>query len=483
MLDEMETRLGEIESELRTMHTEAGDTPFTEEQQTRWDSLETELADTRTKVEEARAALERRRETVRALADKPRHTESGDGATGAPKSPEFMRKVEPFDGREVRSLTRMEARDRGLKVLEDKDSVRHLGDDQVEKAYRVLRTQNSDTDGGQVGALMLLTENENYRSAFTKLVTQPNPVLSADEARAVNDYREYRAMSGGTDASGGYGVPVLIDPAIILTAQGSLNPFRRVSRVETITTDEWKGVSSAGVSWSYDTEASAVSDDSPTLAQPTVAVHEARGFIPYSIRVGQDYPGFASEMSALLMAGYDELQAQVFATGTGTNQPFGILTALDANTNVEVVVTTDGAFGGVDINKVWGALPDRYKANSTWMMNHDVGNEIATFANSNNLSFYTVDLTGVIEKIRNRPIEFSSYFPDFTGTTGASNILVVGDFRNYLIADRVGMTVELIPHLFDQSTGRPTGQRGWYAYARNGADSINDLGFRLLQNQ
>ena len=32
----------------------------------------------------------------------------------------------------------------------------------------------------------------------------------------------------------------------------------------------------------------------------------ARGFIPYSIEVGQDYPGFASEMSQLLAEGYDE---------------------------------------------------------------------------------------------------------------------------------------------------------------------------------
>jgi hypothetical protein len=28
----------------------------------------------------------------------------------------------------------------------------------------------------------------------------------------------------------------------------------------------------------------------------------------------------------------------------------------------------------------------------------------------------------------------------------------------------------------------PTGQRGWFAYARIGANSVNDLGFRLLVN-
>jgi len=71
---------------------------------------------------------------------------------------------------------------------------------------------------------------------------------------------------------------------------------------------------------------------------------------------------------------------------------------------------------------------------------------------------------------------------DFTSTTGAANLLVLGDFQNYLVAQRAGMNVELVPHLLG-SNRRPSGQRGWYAWARVGADSINDLAFRLLQNQ
>lgn len=381
---------------------------------------------------------------------------------------------------DVRRIGFGEARDRALRVLDTKDATRHLHSSQVDKLDRLVRQRTANCDGAVIARRMLVTESDAYRSAFMKATTQVTPAFTADEARALE---EFRAMSIGTDASGGYGVPVLIDPTIILTSQGSLNPFRAISRVETITNDEWKGVSSAGVSWSYDGEASAVSDDSPTLAQPTVTAHKAQGFIPYSIEVGQDYPGFAAEMARLLAEGYDELQASAFATGSGSSQPYGILTALDANTNVELAVTTDGSFGGVDVNAAWGALPDRWKQNATWVMNHDVGNEVATFGNSNNLSFVTVDLTGVLQTIRNRPVEYSSYFPTFTGTTAARNILVVGDFRNYLIAERAGMTVELVPHLFDVTNNRPTGQRGWFAWARHGADSINDLGFILLQNQ
>ena len=37
------------------------------------------------------------------------------------------------------------------------------------------------------------------------------------------------------------------------------------------------------------------------------------------------------------------------------------------------------------------------------------------------------------------------------------------DFENYVIADRLGMTVEFIPHLFGTANQRPTGQRGLLA--------------------
>ena len=45
-------------------------------------------------------------------------------------------------------------------------------------------------------------------------------------------YNEYRAMSEGTTTAGGFGIPVFIDPSIIMTAQGSENPFlsHRASR-------------------------------------------------------------------------------------------------------------------------------------------------------------------------------------------------------------------------------------------------------------
>lgn len=462
----LRARLDEIETERREIHEAAGEGALNDEQQARWDALDTEATEV-----EARIAEEEEKE---ARAQRVAESRAKWGSLHVETKPEAV------DLGNVRALSPVAARDQAMRTLDDRESTRHMSDDQKAKVERLLRTRTDDLDGSLIARRLIVSESDAYRSAFMKAMTSPTPAFTPEEARAVN---EMRAMSIGTDTAGGFGVPVLIDPTIILTAQGSLNPFRRIARQVTITTDAWKGVSSAGVSWSYDSEASAVSDDSPSLAQPSVTVHTARGFIPYSIEVGQDYPSFAEEMGQLLAEGYDELQAEKFAIGSGSGEPFGILTALDANTNVEVVTTTDGSFSGADINKVWAALPDRYKSNATWVMSHAVGNDVATFGNGNNLSFLTVDLTGEVETLRRRPVEYSSYFPGSLSTTGAANILVVGDFRNFLIVDRAGMSVELVPHLFDTTNNRPTGQRGWFAWARNGSDSINDLGFRLLQNQ
>lgn len=397
----------------------------------------------------------------------------------APKGPTFIRKADAPTLGEVRSLTRMQARDAAMRTIEDQPSYM-VTDENRAHLERLVNTRTADTDGDAIARRLLLTENPAYRSAWMKGITQAAPAFTNDEARALDEFR----AASLSDAAGGFGVPVLIDPTIILTSGASDAPIVSLSRVVTITNDEWKGVSSTGVTWSWDAEATAVSDDAPTLAQPTVTTFKGAGFIPYSIEVGMDYPGFAAEMSALLAQGYIDLLAAATATGNGSTAPFGIFTALDANTNVEVVVTTDGAFGAVDIDKVWAALPERYRSRATWVMNVDVENEIRAFGSGTATSRFTVDQTaGGISRLNGRPVVLTDYAPTFTGTTGASNILVVGDFSNYLIAQRAGMNVELVPHLFDVTNNRPTGSRGWYAWARLGADSVNDLGFRLLQNQ
>jgi HK97 family phage major capsid protein len=460
-VDVLRARLNALDTELRSINTEAGDAALNEDQQTRWDSSFTE----RDAVVADIAAAEEAEARAAKVAEQRAKFQSLTIGTVVPDDQDVA----------IRSLTVGQARDRAMKRLEKSESVSRLAPEQMDRVARLINTRSRQTDGDKIARALLATETDAYRSAFMKGVTQASPVFTPEEARAV---LEARAASL-TDSAGGYGVPVTLDSSIVLTGQQYLNPFRRISRQVTITSDVWQGVSSAGVSWSFDSEGAAVSDDAPTLANPSITPAQARGFIPYSIQIGEDYPSFAAEFGTLLMEGYEYLQATAFATGS--SGVVGIFTALDANTNVEVIPTTDGTFTATDIDKVWTALPDRAKANATWLMSSDVASYIAAWGDA--YGGRTVDLAGVPTTLRGAALAIASGAPDFSGTTGAANILVVGDFRNYVIVDRAGMSVEYIPHLFDVTNNMPTGQRGLFAHARVGADSIDDTAFRLLQNQ
>lgn len=386
---------------------------------------------------------------------------------------------------DIRRLSVPEARDRALRVLDDRNASARLRSDEKDEVERQIRTS---TD---IARRVLVTENENYRSAWLKMVTKPQGAmyLTEDERKAMMAWDEYRAGSEGTTTAGGFGIPVFIDPSIILTAQGSENPFLQLARQVDVNTNVWKGVSSAGVTWSFDAEASAVSDDMATLAQPMVSVYMARGFIPFSIELGQDYPGFASEMQTLLSAGYDELLVDKFTRGSGTGEPKGILTCLSANTNVRVRVSTQGAISSVDPYNLWQAIPQRNRRKASWLMNVTLNNAIRQLGTANVYHASTVTLPeGWADSLFQKGVFESPYMPNLTATTTATEgYVIAGDFSNYVIARRGGMSVELIPQIFQQATagsayGMPSGQRGWFAYSRIGGSSANDLGFRLLVN-
>lgn len=373
-----------------------------------------------------------------------------------------------------------EARDMALRALDDRGSSAHLRPDEKDHIEVQVR-RNTD-----VARRIIVTENEAYRSAWMKMVTQVDGAmyLEDEERAAMRAYSEYRAASS-SNASGGFGVPVFIDPSIIMTAQGSGNPFLQIAKQVDVNTNVWKGVTSAGVSWSFDAEAVEVSDDAPTLAQPTVSIYTARGFIPFSIEIGEDYPAFASEMSGLLAEGYDELLVDKFTRGSGTGEPFGVLTVLSASAGNRVGVQTSGVnFGANDPYAVWKAIPQRFRRNASWLMSVDVNNKIRQLGTANVFHAYTQSLPAEwADMLFGKQTYESPYMPDTTTSTAAnSGLAIAGDFRNYLIARRTGMSVELIPHLFSTTTNLPSGQRGWFAYSRIGGNVINTAAFRMLVN-
>ncbi len=384
-------------------------------------------------------------------------------------APQVMKRTETDI--DVRSASRGEIRDAARKIV---DEARHIDSDRQNTIDQMVGRSTANCDGDKVARLAVATERPAYRSAFQKSVTGNGDTLTEAERSAV---AEVRAMSTTTTA-GGFGIPVLIDPTVISTTGTGLLGLLPHIRIENITAKEWKAVTAGATAWSFDAEAAEVSDDASTFAQPTVTTHKAQALIPFSIEIGMDYPGFASEMSTLLAEGYYDLLANKVMTGTGTVEPWGLFIA----TTTTVDVTTDNTFGAADIDKVWAALPEKRRAAASWVMNVDVENDVRGFGSGTATSRFTVDQTSEgISLLNGKRVILSDYAPAWSGTDGA-NILIVGDLQKYCMAQRIGMTVELVPHLTSTGSNRPNGTRGLYAFARVGANVLDGGAFRKLKN-
>lgn len=465
-LERLRAQRDEAEARLRALHEEIGEADATEEQVARWEKAEAEIRTLREQIEQAER--QQRMQEARARYG----------------SVNVSINDNPFDG-DLRMLPSREVRDRAMRVMEDRETGGHLRDDQKAHIERLLRSRSQNMDGDVLGRLLLATENKHYRSAFQK-VAAGRSNFTAQEVEAIEQVRMVkRAMALSPDSAGGFAVPVLIDPTVILTAQESPNDILRLARVETITTDEWHGVTSAGMTWKFDAEGAPATNNAPSIDQPAVKAHRADGFIPFTIEVGMDWPGFAEEMATLLAEGYSELLAEKLTTGTGSNQPTGLVTKLNASTNpiVKVTVGTGGQIAPADVYKVWDALPIKYRrrAAAAWLSSTSVQNAIRQLGTLD--PNFTINLTEeAIPRLFGREYGLNDFMADAPTSTGTEPLLVVGDFRGYLVAQRAGMNVEFVPHVFD-SNGMPTGKRGWFAWARVGADAIVPHGFRMLVNK
>jgi HK97 family phage major capsid protein len=313
-----------------------------------------------------------------------------------------------------------------------------------------------------------------YDRALGRVLADPQHGHLSMDADEVAAWREtngaMRAMSL-TGASGGFAVPFDLDPTLILTGGGAVQPLRQAATVKTIATDTWQGVSTAGITAAYAAEATATTDNAPTLVQPTISTEKAQAFVPFSIEIGMDWPSLRQELGVALQDAKDTLEATKFTVGGGTNEPFGIITG---STNT-VGATAAGVFDAEDVFRLMQALPPRYQARASFMGNLAIINKIAQFESTAGARLFPETSDG---RLLRRPLYENSAMTAVT-TTGAL-FLLYGDLSRFVIVDRIGMQIELIPHLFDTTNNRPTGQRGLYMYFRNSSKLIDAEATRVL---
>lgn len=217
-----------------------------------------------------------------------------------------------------------EDREAGLRALERMQLSAEAGD----RLDDLIRRDRAGIDSRYIAAV----SDPHYERAFWKRILRPDTAhqeFDQDEAKAVrvaSEVHAERAMAEGVGSTGGFGVPYALDPTIMLSSSGSQSPLRELATVTTITTRTWQGVSSEGVTAAFSAEATEASDDSPTLAQPTINAEKWQAFVPFSIELGQDYDSLQEELGRLFADARDELEASKFTSGAGSasNEPQGL---------------------------------------------------------------------------------------------------------------------------------------------------------------
>lgn len=440
---------------------------LTDEETSQFDALRSEVEALDTEADAVRSRIEHL-ETVEARRN---------DAAGLPGAVQIRR--DPGDAFDVRSISIVDGRDelrgRALTALE---KVEGLADEHRARATELL--ERNDSPGGALAKRILATGSPLYRSAAQKLMGGAAHFLT-DEERAV----VMRAQSL-TNSEGGYAVPFTLDPTIIMTNDGAANPFRDLARVESIVTDSWNGVSSAGVSGGYAAEGSEVGDDAATLGQPSVSPERWDVFVEFTFEIGQDWRTIERDIRMMVDEKRDEFDTVAFTTGSGTNEPKGVITALDGTAS-EIAPTTAETFADDDLYKLEAALPPKYRRTAqqaAWMMALGTINTVRQFDTSGGAALIARIDAGQPERLLGYRLRENSAMKSATAMNPAATadnfLAVLGDWRNFLIVDRVGMNFELVPHLFATANNRPNGKRGFLAWGRTGSDVVNINGFRVL---
>lgn len=470
----MSKRTDTLAAELEVIRTALGELDKveepTEEQVTRAKSLLGDW-DTKKAAYDEAVAYDAKVEAVRSAALAGR-TESGDGTTVTRSTgPEIIRKVEPYADLELVRSNRYDNGDvisRARKAVET--APRHLdtkGREHVERLLTYLDDEEDSRQAPLIARHLLLTGSPEYHQQFREYM------------RSGFAGELLRANMTLTDSAGGYLVPFTLDPTIILTNAGIKDPLRMIATIKQTATDTASYITSAGATAGWTAEAAEATDGAVTVGQVTITPKRADSWVAGSYEILAD-SGFSSELGRLLADAKARLEGAAFAIGnTGATIPRGVVAAVAAVTTSLVSAAATNALAIGDVYNTHDGMSARYEDSMSWLANKAIYSKIRQFDTSGGGGFWTNLGGGVPAQLLGAPVYKSSAMESAITTGGL--VLLAGDFSQYYIVDRIGMSVQYNPMVMGRTSSRPTGEAGWFAFWRVGADVADVGAFRLLQ--
>lgn len=321
-------------------------------------------------------------------------------------------------------------------------------------------------------------EYSAYKTAFGSFLRKDGRSLTADE---------YKALAAGSDPDGGYMCPPEIDMSIdrVVTQLGSMRSLATVRPIGAGSFKKLVTVSGAAAGgWGSETTAPSETG-TPSLRElefvPGLLWAEPRATSQQLEDAAMDAEGWLADEVGLTFA---EQEGAAFATGSGVNQPRGILSyptiANASYTWGNVGFTVTGAAANFAASNPSDALLDlihslkrQYRGNASFLMNDLTLGAIRKFKDGNGIYLWVPGLQqGQVGVLLGYPVATD----DFMSDLGANNFPVAfSDFRrSYLIVDRRGTSV-----LRDNLTAKPYVK--FYTTRRVGGGIQNFEAIKLLK--
>jgi HK97 family phage major capsid protein len=179
---------------------------------------------------------------------------------------------------------------------------------------------------------------------------------------------------------------------------------------------------------------------------------------------------------SLFQIAKDDSDEAVFAAiaAPATNTPSGFPYLLVTNWSGQIVAsTTSNAFVVGDVHALEDALPPRFRMNAKFLAAQATYSKIRLFDTSGGAGLWEYIGEGRPNRLLGHEV-YESPSIDSTFGSGENYTLFLGDFsQSFIIGDRLGTTVELIPHLFGATNNLPTGQRALFMNWRTGTQVGN----------
>jgi len=323
-------------------------------------------------------------------------------------------------------------------------------------------------------------EYKAYGAAFGRYLRVGEKGLKPEEARA---------LSVGTDSSGGY----LVSPdksGQIITKIFETSDVRRYASVQMISTDAFEGMSDLDEASGGWVSELGTRSDSTTPAVPTpwrIPVHEWYSQPKASQKLVNDASiDVAAWLNGKVADKGSRVQNAAFVTGSGVGQPRGFASYTTSTTYAwgtpeHVGTGTSGGWGtdpnGIQkLNSLMSLLKDTYVPRSNFFMNRMTKFSIRNLTDASaagKFVFIPSFVAGVPDMLLGAPIVV---FQDMASYSTASALAVAyGNMsRYYQIVDRQGISV-----LVDPYTSKP--YVVFYTTARVGGDVVDFEAMKFLK--